>query len=52
MPVNGFHPLVEFILYQLVLARAEVSEETLGEDHGITQDLFWILVSFPDAAEA
>lgn len=47
-----FHPLAEFIVYQLVLAQAEVAEESLGEEHESTQSLFWILMDYPHAAEA
>jgi hypothetical protein len=46
------HPLVDFLSYQVILAQADVAEESLGEDHDTTQDLFWLLMDYPHAAEA
>lgn len=50
--MNAIHPLIDLLVYQVVLAKAEVSEEALGEEHEATQSLFWILMDFPYAAEA
>jgi len=52
MPDTVTYSLADFLVYQVLLAQAEVAEEAHGAEHETTQELFWSLMDYPLAAEA